>query len=49
MAGKPQAARVGTRTAFFLMGEMVEVAETKTIFTAPSDPRTDEYVTGKFG
>jgi len=44
-----QAARVGTRTAFFLMGEMVEVADTKTIFTAPSDPRTDEYVTGKFG
>lgn len=44
-----QAARVGTRTAFFLMGEMVEVADTKTIFTAPSDRRTDEYVTGKFG
>ena len=44
-----QAARVGTRTAFFLMGEMVEVDETKKIFTAPSDTRTDEYVTGKFG
>jgi phosphate transport system ATP-binding protein len=44
-----QAARVGTRTAFFLMGEMVEVDETKKIFTAPSDSRTDEYVTGKFG
>lgn len=44
-----QAARVGTRTAFFLMGEMVEVDETKRIFTRPSDPRTDEYVTGKFG
>jgi phosphate transport system ATP-binding protein len=44
-----QAARVGTRTAFFLMGEMVEVAGTKTIFTAPADRRTDEYVTGKFG
>ena len=44
-----QAARVGTRTAFFLMGEMVELDETKKIFTAPSDPRTDEYVTGKFG
>jgi len=44
-----QAARVGTRTAFFLMGEMVEVDETKKIFTAPSDARTDEYVTGKFG
>lgn len=44
-----QAARVGTRTAFFLMGEMVEVDETKKIFTAPADARTDEYVTGKFG
>jgi phosphate transport system ATP-binding protein len=44
-----QAARVGTRTAFFLMGELVELDETKKIFTAPSDTRTDEYVTGKFG
>jgi phosphate transport system ATP-binding protein len=44
-----QAARVGDRTAFFLMGEMVEVDETKKVFTAPSDSRTDEYVTGKFG
>jgi phosphate transport system ATP-binding protein len=44
-----QAARVGTRTAFFLMGEMVEVGDTKDVFTRPSDSRTDEYVTGKFG
>ncbi len=44
-----QAARVGTRTAFFLMGELVELDETKKIFTMPSDSRTDEYVTGKFG
>lgn len=44
-----QAARVGTRTAFFLMGEMVEVGNTKDVFTRPSDSRTDEYVTGKFG
>jgi len=44
-----QAARVGNRTAFFLMGQMIEVDETKKIFTAPSDRRTDEYVTGKFG
>ncbi len=44
-----QAARVGTRTAFFLMGELVEVGATKDVFTRPSDPRTDEYVTGKFG
>jgi phosphate transport system ATP-binding protein len=44
-----QAARVGTRTAFFLMGDLVEVGATKDVFTRPSDPRTDEYVTGKFG
>ena len=44
-----QAARVGTRTAFFLMGELVEVGETKNVFTRPTDSRTDEYVTGKFG
>lgn len=44
-----QAARVGMRTAFFLMGEMVEVGSTHDIFTRPADPRTDEYVTGKFG
>ena len=40
---------MGTRTAFFLMGELVELDETKKIFTMPSDSRTDEYVTGKFG
>ncbi len=44
-----QAARVGTRTAFFLMGDLVELGATKDVFTRPSDPRTDEYVTGKFG
>jgi len=44
-----QAARVGDRTAFLLMGEMVEVDETLRIFTNPSDRRTEEYVTGKFG
>jgi phosphate transport system ATP-binding protein len=44
-----QAARVGTRTAFFLMGELVEVGNTNDIFTRPTDTRTDEYVTGKFG
>jgi len=44
-----QAARVGDRTAFFLMGELVEVASTTKIFTAPSDKRTEDYVTGKFG
>ena len=44
-----QAARVADRTAFMLSGELVEVGPTETIFTHPSDPRTEEYVTGKFG
>ena len=44
-----QAARTGDRTAFFLMSEMVEVDETKKIFTAPRDVRTSDYLTGKFG
>lgn len=44
-----QAARVGDRTAFLLMGELVEVDKTNKIFTAPSDKRTENYVTGKFG
>lgn len=44
-----QAARVGTKTAFFLMGEMVELDVTKKIFTTPKDKRTDDYISGKFG
>ncbi len=44
-----QAARVADRTAFMLAGELVEVGPTNEIFTKPSDPRTEEYVTGKFG
>ena len=44
-----QAARVGDRTAFFLMGELIEVDETARIFTAPRDHRTDDYISGKFG
>jgi phosphate transport system ATP-binding protein len=44
-----QAARVADRTAFMLTGELVEYAETDTIFTNPTDSRTEEYVTGKFG
>jgi phosphate transport system ATP-binding protein len=44
-----QAARVADRTAFMLSGELVEFAPTETIFTNPSDSRTEEYVTGKFG
>ncbi len=44
-----QAARVADRTAFMLSGELVEVGPTDEIFTNPGDPRTEEYVTGKFG
>lgn len=44
-----QAARVGDRTAFFLMGELVELGETRKIFTSPSDKRTDDYISGRFG
>jgi phosphate transport system ATP-binding protein len=44
-----QAARVADTTAFFLAGELVEHAPTNDVFTNPSDNRTEEYVTGKFG
>jgi phosphate transport system ATP-binding protein len=44
-----QAARVGDRTAFLLMGELVELDETKRLFTSATDKRTDDYLTGKFG
>jgi phosphate transport system ATP-binding protein len=44
-----QAARVADRTAFMLSGQLVEVGPTQEIFTKPNDPRTEEYVTGKFG
>ncbi|HEY1458008.1 MAG TPA: phosphate ABC transporter ATP-binding protein PstB [Solirubrobacteraceae bacterium] len=44
-----QAARVADRTAFMLSGDLVEVGPTQEIFTNPADPRTEEYVTGKFG
>ena len=44
-----QAARVSDRTVFMLSGEMVEVAPTRSVFTAPSDPRTEAYITGRFG
>ncbi|MBU2101864.1 MAG: phosphate ABC transporter ATP-binding protein PstB [Candidatus Omnitrophota bacterium] len=44
-----QAARVGDKTAFFLMGELIELDKTDKIFTAPRDARTDDYISGKFG
>ena len=44
-----QALRVSDKTAFFLLGEMVEADATDTIFTAPHDKRTEDYVSGRFG
>jgi phosphate transport system ATP-binding protein len=44
-----QAARVAEHTGFFLMGHLVEFAATQKIFTAPSDKRTEDYITGRFG
>lgn len=44
-----QAARISNQTAFFLMGERVEVGPTKSIFTKPKDTRTEQYITGRFG
>jgi len=44
-----QAARVSKRCAFFLMGKMIEVNDTPILFTAPSDKRTDDYISGRFG
>jgi phosphate transport system ATP-binding protein len=44
-----QAARVSDRTAFMLLGELVEAAPTSDMFTTPSDPRTEAYITGRFG
>lgn len=44
-----QAARVADRTAFFLMGELVEIGQTSQIFTAPVVKETNDYITGRFG
>jgi phosphate transport system ATP-binding protein len=44
-----QAGRVSDQTAFFYMGDLVEVGPTEKIFTNPSEKRTEDYVTGKFG
>lgn len=44
-----QAGRVSDYTAFFYMGELVEYAKTKTMFTSPKDSRTQNYITGRFG
>jgi phosphate transport system ATP-binding protein len=44
-----QAARISDRTAFMLAGELIEYAPTNAIFTAPTDSRTEAYITGRFG
>ena len=44
-----QAARISDYTAFFLVGEMVEYADTEKMFSMPSDKRTEDYITGRFG
>ena len=44
-----QAARISDKTAFFLLGHLVEMADTKKIFSDPDDKRTEDYVQGRFG
>ena len=44
-----QAARISDKTAFFLLGEVIEFDETEKIFSMPSDKRTEDYITGRFG
>ena len=44
-----QAARISDKTAFFLLGEVVEYADTDKLFSTPQDQRTEDYITGRFG
>ncbi len=44
-----QAVRISDNTAFFLLGELVEYGKTETLFSDPSDKRTEDYITGRFG
>ena len=44
-----QAARISDKTAFFLLGEMIEYGNTESLFSIPSDKRTEDYITGRFG
>ena len=44
-----QAARISDRTAFMLVGELVEVGETRQLFTRPRQKLTEDYITGRFG
>ena len=44
-----QAVRISDQTAFFLLGELVEIGETEALFSQPRDKRTEDYITGRFG
>ncbi|MDD3192239.1 MAG: phosphate ABC transporter ATP-binding protein PstB [Oscillospiraceae bacterium] len=44
-----QAARISDKTAFFLLGEVIEYGSTEALFSIPSDKRTEDYITGRFG
>ncbi len=44
-----QAARISDKTAFFLLGELIEFNDTKQLFANPKNPKTEEYITGRFG
>ena len=44
-----QASRVGDRTAFFLMGKLIELSKTADMFVAPKEKKTEDYITGRFG
>ena len=44
-----QAARISDKTAFFLLGELIEYGDTETLFSQPTDKRTEDYITGRFG
>ena len=44
-----QAVRISDKTAFFLLGEVVEFNDTATLFSTPNEKRTEDYITGRFG
>lgn len=44
-----QAARISDKTAFFLLGKMIEFDSTEQLFSMPKDKRTEDYITGRFG
>ena len=44
-----QALRISDKTAFFLLGDLIEYSDTERMFTKPQDKRTEDYITGRFG